>query len=92
MFSKINKMQQQTPQTKPMKRTREEDVTEDVPSPQRKSAARLYMPNEFDEVDLAIVLDSDKKVPKLVLKGNENNKYKLQLNTPVLSVQFSKFL
>lgn len=90
MFSKINKMQQQSPQTSPLKRAREEDVTEDAPSPQRTNPARLYMPNEFDEVDLAIVLDSDKKVPKVVLKGDENNKYKLQLNTPVLSVQFSK--
>lgn len=90
MFSKINQMQQQSPQTTPMKRAREEDVVEDQPSSKRESAARLYMPHEFDETDVTIVLDADKKIPKVVLKGNEKSKYPLLLNTPVVSVQFSK--
>ena len=90
MFSKIKEMQQQSPQTTPVKRAREEDVVEDQPDSKRASAARLYMPHEFDEADITIVLDKNKKVPKVVLKGDEESKYPLLLNTPVVSVQFSK--
>ena len=90
MFSKMSQMQQQTSNQSPqMKRAREEDVVEQT-SPKRKSSARLYMVNEFDDVETSIVLDSDKKVPKLVLKSKPDSQYRLQLNTPVLTVQFSK--
>ena len=91
MFSKINEMQQnnqQSPQSSAMKR-KHEDVVENT-SPKRKSSARLYMVNEFDETETTIVLDSDKKVPKLVLASKPDSQYRLQLNTPVLTVQFSK--
>ena len=91
MFSKVNQMQQnnqQSPQSSALKR-KHEDVVENT-SPKRKSSARLYMVNEFDETETAIVLDSDKKVPKLVLASKPDSVYRLQLNTPVLTVQFSK--
>lgn len=89
MFSKVNQMQQNNQQSPQLKRAREEDVVEQT-SPKRKSSARLYMVNEFDETETTIVLDSDKKVPKLVLASKPDSQYRLQLNTPVLTVQFSK--
>jgi hypothetical protein len=92
MFSKVNQMQQnnqQSPQSSALKRKHEEDVVEETNS-KKKSSATLCMFREFDDTPTTIVLDSDRKIPKLVLASKPDSKYVLQLNTPVLTVQFSK--
>lgn len=89
MFSKMQQIKQTSPQSSPVKRAREEDLVQQETSPKRRSQ-KLYMVNEFDEVDTTVVLDSDKKVPKLVLTSKQDSAYRLQVNTPVLTVQFSK--
>ena len=50
------------------------------------------MMHEFDSTEIAVVVAKNTQqelVPKMVQKGQEDSKYPLQVNTPVVSVQYS---
>lgn len=103
MFSKVKKLSQNTSEATNNKRTHSE-VTESTPmthnpSKKQKSGSdsgdgpkKLYMMNEFDSTEIAVVVAKNSQqevVPKMVQKGQEDSKYPLQVNTPILSVQYS---
>lgn len=103
MFSKVKKLSQNPSEATNNKRTHSE-VTESTPmthnpSKKQKSGSdsgdgpkKLYMMNEFDTTEIAVVVaknHQEEVVPKMVQKGQEDSKYPLQVNTPILSVQYS---
>ena len=101
MFSKVKKLSQNNTATMQSKRTHSE-VTESTPmtsnaSKKQKTGSgagpkKLYMMHEFDSTEIAVVVAKNTQqelVPKMVQKGQEDSKYPLQVNTPVVSVQYS---
>jgi hypothetical protein len=103
MFSKVKKLSQNNSEAMQNKRTHSE-VTESTPmtsntSKRQKTDSKsgdgpkkLYMLNEFDTTDIAVVVaknNQDELVPKMVQQGKEDSKYPLQVNTPVISIQYS---
>ena len=74
MFSKVKKLSQNNTATMQSKRTHSE-VTESTPMTSNTSKKQKTGSGEL--------------VPKMVQKGQEDSKYPLQVNTPVVSVQYS---